>query len=44
MLENSEQLEAPEQLTDNQKKLLTIYEEFKKPSFDEEKVKELILD
>lgn len=36
MLENSEQL------TDNQKKLLTIYEEFKKPSFDEEKIKDLI--
>jgi hypothetical protein len=44
MLENSEQLEVPEQLTDNQKKLLTIYEEFKKSSFDEAKIKDLILD
>ena len=43
-LENSEQLEVPEQLTDNQKKLLKIYEDFKKFSFDEKKVKELILD
>ena len=30
-------LRDSEQLTDNQKRLLEIYKEFKKPSFDEKK-------
>jgi hypothetical protein len=36
-------LDDSEQLTDNQARLLKIYEEFKKSSFDE-KIKDLILE
>jgi hypothetical protein len=37
-------LNDSEQLTNNQKRLLEIYKEFKEPSFDERKIKDLILE